>query len=205
MPTVQIQERETADGWQAMLGRYEMWLHRRVAKAMRAAGLRPVPEEVVETVQEVYCRLLQGGTARLAHLHRLQLKAVLAYLGRVVESTVFDQARVAGAAKRGGWRLLRMGGRRIRFRAERVPDPADNPERALLLSEGRQIFLRRVRAWRDLGPADRNARVVWMAVVEGWPSRDIGREMSLAPRTVDTLLHRIRRRFAEEGVELRRR
>lgn len=207
MSTVQIQkrqEREAAEGWQAMLGRYEAWLHRRVAKAMREVGLRPVPEEVVETVQEVYCRLLQGGTPRLRRLRRLQLKAVLTYLGRVVESAVYDQVRVAGAAKRGGWRLLRMGGRRTKFRVERVPDPSDNPERALLLSEGRELFLRRVQAWHDLGPADRNARVVWMAVVEGWPSRDIGRAMSLAPRTVDTLLHRIRRRFAEEGVVLRR-
>lgn len=205
MSTVQIQEREAADGWQAMLGRYEAWLHRRVARAMREAGLRPVPEEVVETVQEVYCRLLQGGPPRLRQLRRFHLKAALTYLGRVVESVIFDQVRVAGAAKRGGWRLLRMAGRRTKFRAERVPDPADNPERALLLSEGRRIFLSRVQSWSDLGPAERNARVVWMAVVEGWPSRDIGRAVSLAPRTVDTLLHRIRRRFAEEGVELRRR
>lgn len=200
---IQKTKTDAADGWQAMFGRYEAFLHRRVAKAMRAAGLRPVPEEVVEHVQEVYCRLLQGGTPRLRHLGRLQIKAVLAYLGRVAESTVFDQVRVAGAAKRGGWRLLRMG-RHTRFRAERVPDPADNPERALLLSERRQIFLRRIEAWDDLGPPERNARVVWMAVVEGWRSRDIAREVSLAPRTVDTLIHRIRRRFAEEGVELRR-
>lgn len=203
MPTVQIQEREAADGWQVILERHETWLHWRVAKAMRAAGLRPVPEEVVENVQEVYCRLLQGGASRMRKLHRLQINAVLTYLGRVVESTVFDQVRVAGAAKRGGWRRLRSG-RHTRFRLDRVPDPADNPERALLLSERRQLFLRRVQAWDDLGPADRNARVVWMAVVEGWKSRDIGRAVSLAPRTVDTLLHRIRRRFAEEGVELRR-
>lgn len=203
MPTVQIQERDVAEGWQAMLGRYEGWLHRRVAREMRAAGLRPVPEEVAENVQEVYCRLLQGGASRLRILRRLQIKAVLAYLGRVVESTIFDQVRVSGAAKRGGWRLLRMG-RRTRFRAERVPDPADNPERALLLSERRQIFLSRIQAWDDLGPPERNARVVWMAVVEGWKSQEIGRAVSLAPRTVDTLIHRIRRRFAEEGVELRR-
>ena len=203
MSTVQIQEREVAEGWQAMLGSYEAFLHRRVAKTMRAAGLRPVPEEVVEYVQEVYCRLLQGGAPRLRHLRRLQIKAVLAYLGRVVNSTVYDEVRMASAAKRGGGRLLRMG-RHTRFRAERVPDPADNPERALLLSERRQIFLSRIQAWDDLGPPERNARVVWMAVVEGWKSQEIGREVSLAPRTVDTLIHRIRRRFAEEGVELRR-
>jgi len=206
MPNVcaRIDEAELAEGWASMVRSYDRWLRRRVSLAMKEMGLRPVPEQVVEMVQEVYCRLLEGGPARLRHLHQLNLQATLAYLGRVVDSVVLDRLRSESAAKRGGCRLLPMG-RRVRMRAERIPDPAPSPDRALLQSERRRLFLRRCRSLGDLGLTERNTRIVWLALVEGWKSREIARAFALAPRTVDTLIHRMRRGLAEQGLKLHRR
>jgi DNA-directed RNA polymerase specialized sigma24 family protein len=195
---------EPAEGWASMVRSYDRWLRRRVSQAMKGVGLRPVPEQVVEMVQEVYCRLLEGGPPRLRRLHQLSLQAVLTYLGRVVDSVVTDRMRAESAAKRGGCRVLRMG-RRVRLRAERIPDPAPSPDRALLMSERRRHFLRRFRSVRDFGPSERNAQIVWLALVEGWKSRELARAFELAPRTVDTLIHRVRRSLAHQGLNLRRR
>jgi RNA polymerase sigma factor (sigma-70 family) len=207
MTTAQLPQEKDA-GWEGMIGRYDRWLYQRVSKALKDAGLRPRPEQVVETVQEVYCRLLQGGPHRLRQLRRLNPKGTRTYLGRIAQSAVYDQMRAAGAAKRGGYRLLRLG-RRVQVRAERVVDPEPGPERAAMLSEGRRLLLRRIRRLADFGgPEDlsaRNVRIVWLAVVEGWKSREIARMVELTPRTIDTLLHRIRRRLAQQGLELRRR
>jgi DNA-directed RNA polymerase specialized sigma24 family protein len=198
------EELEPAEGWASMVRSYDRWLRRRVSMAMRGVGLRPLPEQVGEMVQEVYCRLLEGGPPRLRRLYQLNLKGTLAYLGRVVDSVLTDHMRSESAAKRGGCRVLRMG-RRVRLRAERIPDPAPSPDRALLISERRRHILRRFRSVRDFGPSERNARIVWLALVEGWKSRELARAFELAPRTVDTLIHRVRRSLARQGLKLRRR
>jgi DNA-directed RNA polymerase specialized sigma24 family protein len=205
MPNVCIRrDEEPAEGWASMVRSYDRWLRRRVSMAMKEAGLRPVPEQVAEMVQEVYCRLLEGGPPRLRRLHQLNLKAVLAYLGRVVDSVMTDRMRSESAAKRGGCRILRMG-RQVRLRAERIPDPAPSPDRALLMSERRRHLLRRFGSVRDSGSSGRNARIAWLALVEGWKSREIASAFDLTPRTVDTLIHGVRRSLARQGLNLRRR
>jgi DNA-directed RNA polymerase specialized sigma24 family protein len=191
-------------GWEAYVVPFDNWLRKRVSRIMKRAGLRPEPEHVREMIQDIYCRLLEGGTPRLERLRTLRLRGTLNYLTRVAESTVFDQVRAAGTAKRGYGRRLRMS-RQVRIQLERIPDPAPSPDHALLLSEGRRLVLRRFRSVGGPGPADRNARLLWLALVEGWESRELGRVFALAPRSVDTLIHRLRRRFADEGLELRRR
>ena len=155
-------------------------------------------------VQDVYCRLLEGGPPRLEQLRKLPLRGTLSYLTRVAQSTVFDQVRSARTAKRGDLRRLRRG-----VHLERIADPALTPDQALLLSEGRRLLLRRFRDLGGPGDGTRNARLLWLALVEGWGSRELGRAFALAPRSVDTLVHRLRRRFAGrfagEGLKLRRR
>jgi DNA-directed RNA polymerase specialized sigma24 family protein len=191
-------------GWEAYVVPFDSWLRKRVSRIMKRAGLRPEPEHVGEMVQDIYCRLLEGGPPRLEQLRKLHLRGTLSYLTRVAQSTVFDQVRAARSAKRGSGSRLRMS-RQVCVRMERIPDPAPTPDHALLLSEGRRFVLRRFRSIGGPGSSERNARLLWLALVEGWGSRELGRAFALAPRSVDTLIHRLRRRFADEGLELRRR
>jgi DNA-directed RNA polymerase specialized sigma24 family protein len=197
-------------GWEAYVVPFDTWLRKRVSRIMKRAGLRPEPEHVGELVQDIYCRLLEGGPPRLEQLRKLELRGTLTYLTRVARSTVLDQARAARSAKRGDRRRLRMSGQ-VRVRMELIPDPAPRPDEVFLMSEGRRHVLRRFRDLGGFGAADhddrnaRNVRILWLALVEGWGSRELGRAFSLAPRTVDTLIHRLRRRFAGQGLELRSR
>lgn len=188
-------------GWEPYVVPFEEFLRKRVSRTMKRAGLRPEPEQVRDLIQDVYCRLLEGGPPRLEQLRKLPLRGTLSYLTRVAQSTVFDQVRTARTAKRGGLRRLRAG----RIRLEHIADPAPTPDQLLLLSEGRRLLLRRIRDIGGPGSGERNARLLWLALVEGWGSRELGRAFRLAPRSVDTLIHRLRRRLAGEGLELRRR
>jgi hypothetical protein len=91
---------------------------------------------------------------------------------------------------------------------ESIPDPSPTPDRVYLLTEGRRLALRRFRSLLGGGgPGSglRNARLLWFALVEGWGSRELGRAFALAPRSVDTLVCRLRRRFEDEGLKLARR
>ncbi len=196
-------------GWEAYVVPFDAWLCRRVGRILKKARLRPEPEQVREIVQDVYCRLLEGGPPRLEHLGRLSLGGVLTYLSRVAESTVFDQVRAARTAKRGGTggtggqaRRLRMC-RQTRVRVERLADPTPSPDLRLLQSERRVLAVRRLRSLT--GSTDRDLRILWLALVEGWPSHELGRAFALKPRSVDNVVLRLRRQIAGRTLELRRR
>ena len=191
-------EEEISDGWVAVFEAHESWLRRRVRDGMRRRGLRPRPDEVFERVQEVYCRLLQGGPRRLGRLRRIRPKSVLVYLGRVADSVIADEMRAAHAVKRGG------AGSGAHCRP--VQEHERNPEAVLLRSERRRLLARRLLDLADVrGLPRRDVRILWLAVMEGWRSRDLARAFELKPRTVDTLLHRVRRQLGPQGLELRRR
>ncbi|HET9229336.1 MAG TPA: sigma factor-like helix-turn-helix DNA-binding protein [Thermoanaerobaculia bacterium] len=184
------------DGWLAVFEENESWLRRRVRDGMRRRGLRARPDEVFERVQEVYCRLLQGGHRRLRRLRRIQPKSRLVYLGRVADSVITDEIRAALAVKRGGGAV----------RCQPFQEHERNPEAALLRSEHRRILVRRLLDLADgRGLPRRDLRMLWLAVVEGWRSRDLARAFELKPRTVDNLLHRVRRQLGPQGLEMRRR
>lgn len=188
-------------GWEPYVVPFEEFLRKRVSRTMKRAGLRPEPEQVRDMIQDVYCRLLEGGSPRLEQLRKLPLRGTLSYLTRVAQSAVFDQARAARSAKRSDLRRLRTG----RVRLERITDPAPTPDQVLLQAESRRLLLRRLRNLVGSERGVRNARLLWLALVEGWGSRELGRAFALAPRTVDTLVCRLRRRFEGEGLELARR
>jgi RNA polymerase sigma factor (sigma-70 family) len=193
-PQLRDQE-EPAEGWEEVVSAHDLWLRRRMRDTMRRVGLRPRPEEVGDNVQEVYCRLLEGGPRRLRLLCRSHRRGVLGYLGKVAESVVLDEVRAGRAVKR---RRIHSG--------LRIADPEGNPERVLLRSERRRLLLRHLVHLADLeGVSRRDLRLLWLAVVEGWRSRELALLFELTPRTVDTRLHGIRKRLAQAGLELRRR
>lgn len=188
--------------WDSVVGTHDVWLRRRVRDGMRRLGLRPRPEEIVESVQEVYCRLLQGGPCRLRRLRGIGRSGVLTYLGRVADSVLVDELRAARAAKRGGG----PSSHPARMCVQRFDLPDADPEGALLRSERRRMLVRHLLELAEQeGLSRRDVRILWLAVVEEWRSRDLARAFELKPRYVDTLLHRMRRRLRRPGLELRRR
>lgn len=187
------QEAQEAD-WETVVGTHDVWLRRRVRDGMRRLGLRPRPEEIVENVQEIYCRLLQGGPHRLRRLRGIGRGRVLTYLGRVADSVLLDEMRASQAAKRGGPRA-----HPARMCVQRFDSPDADPEVVLLRSERQRMLVRHL---LDLagteGLSRRDVRILWLAVVEEWRSRDLAHAFELKPRYVDTLLHRVRRQLRRQ-------
>ncbi|HEX5719684.1 MAG TPA: hypothetical protein VF179_26240 [Thermoanaerobaculia bacterium] len=184
--------KEEVDGWETVVGTHDLWLRKRVRNGMRRLGLRPRPDEIGESVQEVYCRLLQGGPRRLRRLRGIGHSGVLTYLGRVADSVLVDEIRAARAAKRRGGASSHLA----RMCVQRFDLPDADPEGALLESERRRMLVRHLLdlAERE-GLTRRDVRILWLAVVEEWRSRDLARAFELTPRYVDTLLHRVRRQL----------
>jgi len=187
-----IAETNEAEGWDTVVGTHDLWLRRRVREGMRRMGLRPRPDEVGESVQEIYCRLLQGGPRRLRRLSGIGRNGVLTYLGRVADSVLVDEIRAARAAKRRGGASSHLA----RMCVQRFDLPDADPEGALLESERRRTLIRHLLDLADReGLTRRDVRILWLAVVEDWRSRDLARAFELKPRYVDTLLHRVRRQL----------
>jgi DNA-directed RNA polymerase specialized sigma24 family protein len=192
--------------WEELVGRYGAILQGQVRRSLRNAGFPLEPEQVEERVQEVYYRLLMGGAGRLRRLRRWSQAQVVAYLSRISQRVVVDEVRAQAAAKRGGLRHSFVG--RLSEVAERTADPRGNPEEEAILAEGRRLLLERCRLfaesmiWRK--DRERCLRVLRLALLEGWSSREISRAEGgrLAASTVDSLVHRARRRLARGGLEV---
>ncbi len=177
------------------------------AKAWRALaqlGETPRADQVEEVLQEVYCRLLDRDA--LTACRAANEGQAVSYLFRVVDSVVFDQMRRGRAAKRGGgWATRSMPSAAERRLLRSKVDPGGTPEDRLLAAEQRRLLFAR---WRDIGnemQGERNLRILRLALIEGWSSREIARTHKLSPSSVDTVVHRLRRRLSEDGYALPRR
>ncbi len=184
--------------WEDLLRRYETWLRQRARHELAVAGLYDGPEAgaeaVREIVQEIYCRLL----ARQGRFRGGTPGEVLSYLARVTATVVADHARTLMAAKRGLQRRVELNPKLG------VTDPAPTPEERAILMQGKRLFLRRFREVAGRQGHGRNARIVWLALIEGWRSRDIARVVGgeLTPRTIDTMVNSFRRKLEAGGMEL---
>lgn len=170
---------------------------RRVASG--PAGVVDVEELHDEMVQECYCRLLEGGRRRLAGFRGLSEPEARAWLARMAERCTRDRLRGARASKRGG----RVRSARLRD-AVSIPDPSPSPERWAI---GRQEIRRFSRRCRRLGRSERDVRILHLVFLAGLTSREVAAATrgELSPSTVDTVVHRFRRRLAESGHEAPRR
>lgn len=195
-------ERAFQAAWEELVSRYGALLEGRVRRSLRAAGLAATDELVEERVQEVYYRLLLGGAGRLRLLRRWSERRVVTYLARVAQRVVLDEVRSRAAVKRGGgWGL---------WWDESViaVDPRGTPEEQALLSEQRRLVLkgcrRVVRSMMNSKDRGRALHILRLALLEGWSSPEIVRAVGggLSASTVDSLVHRARRRLAQGGLEL---
>ncbi|HXO18572.1 MAG TPA: sigma-70 family RNA polymerase sigma factor [Thermoanaerobaculia bacterium] len=193
--------------WEDLVRRYGSGLQARVRRVLRRSGRRPRIEQVEELVQEVYCRLFAAGGRRLRQCRAEGEGQVISYLGKIAERVVIDQLRTALAAKRGGGRLVPLDRGQELDLAERAVDPRGTPEDRLLAEERRQLVASLCRRLASEPAGRRDLRILRLALVEGWSSREISLavEGELAPAAVDSLVCRLRRRLAEDGIELPRR
>ena len=184
--------------WEELVRSHGERLEIRIRYVLRQAGIEPPPERVEEMVQEVYFRLLTRGAERLDGCRIRSERLPAAYLSRIADRVASDELRAWQAGKHGRVRLIPFGCREGLL-AERAADPDANPEDRVLRAEGRKLFLARCRAVaaRALGRENRrrNLRILHLAFIEGWTSREIARAEGgrLAPSTVDTVVSRARR------------
>ncbi len=178
---------------------YEPRLIAGVRRGLRRTGLWNPPVELEDLLQEVYCKLLDNGGRYLLRCRGGAEEAVSAYLGRVAETVAIDRVRAEIAAKRGRGRLVRLPPDRG---ALDTVDPGKGPEQLLLERECSSVFLRRCREVVGPRQVTRDLRVLYLACVEGWCSRDIARALGqgLTASSIDSLVHRARKRLAAKGI-----
>ena len=191
--------------WEDLVARVGSFLDHTVRRSLLTHGLSPRSGEVEELVQEVYFRLLGHGGRRLrafAGEHPAQARAFLRQVSRRV---VLDTLRHSQRRKRAGVEGL--------FGAVRLP-PAElgylrygNPESSLLARERVDHLFERCRRAAGRRNPDRNLRILKLALLEGRSSREISRHLGgrLAPSSIDSVIHRVRRELSRGGDEIRRR
>jgi hypothetical protein len=186
--------------WESLIREYRPLVRGQVRRSMRGAGVPPTQrEQVDEWEQEVYCRLLTGGSRRLRLLQRWSEGQRVSYLSRVAHGVVSDEMRTRAAVKRGGGLRVSLVGRLGEI-ADRAVD-ARTPEDEALLREGRRVVLSRCRSLLDprlrREDRDRSLRILRRALLDGWSYEEIRRAEGgrLAASTIHALVHRVRRRL----------
>jgi len=192
--------------WEDLVERYGHHVQGQVRWWLRSSGLRPEPDQVEDRVQDVYCRLLLGGAILLRQLRQWSEAQVINYLARTAQRVISDSRRAAQTVKRGAGFQIALAGRLAEL-ADCVADSRGTPEELAIRADSRRELLARCRllASAAMSPEDRqrNLRVLRWALLEGWSSHEIVRAEGgrLAVSTVDTLVHRAKRRLAP-GAEL---
>lgn len=183
----------------------------RLKAVLRRALVRrrhPATAELLDDlVQEVWCRVFERCRHRLAGFaagggpaHAL----TFSYLAQTARNVATDRVRAERAAKRGGGWLRHDEPGEDGDAVTSMPDPAPGPEQRLLARERRRGFRQRCRPYVSRGRAARDLAIVERALLDGWSSRQILHALDgqLSESSVDTLVHRVRRGLASEGVRV---
>lgn len=164
--------------------------------------------DVEDLVQDVYCRLVERCRRRGRRFRGASRGEVLTYLQRVCDSVVVDLLRSRRAIKRGGRiTLLSIDGAREGSLEEVLADPTASPETDLMVRERRRGLMSSCRTLHEGPHRERDLGIFELAVLEGWTSREIaeGCDFGLKAGSIDSLLHRQRRRLEARGVVVPRR
>lgn len=180
--------------WELFARQHRGELDRCVTSALRSVGWRPQRADVEDLVQEIYYRLLthRSPCHPLAGRPRAQQWR---YLQRMARSVVVDMLRNRGAAKRGGGA---SGPTPVCITVEEPLAPGLNLEEDLLCRERATELRRRVHELSQDDQGERNWRILELAAVEGLTCGEISQHFggALAPSSVHTVLHRLRRQLA---------
>ena len=196
-----------AQTWQEFQNRFDRPLAMGVRRTLLRFDARISEDEHQDLLLETYCRLLEGQGRRLKGCRGEVEGAISAYLGRVAESVVVDYLRGRNAAKRGGGVVVELPRDSGAELAERMRDPRRTPEERLLVRERRVRFLARCGKLVGKHSRERDLQVLYLAFFEGWTSREICHRVGhgMKPSTVDSLVHRLKKRFSALGIDVPRR
>lgn len=172
-----------------------------VVRALSRGGGRPDSECVGEMLQEVYCRLLENRRLVLRRFRGVSDAEAFAYLKRVAETSTVDRLRLEAAAKRGG---TLVGGGVEHLLDDAVADLGLSPEARVVRRDSWRRFWEECRRNVRSRHRARDLAILQLAMFEGWSSREIAVAMDgrLTVSSIDTILHRLRRRLAARGLEL---
>ncbi len=189
--------------WSDLVRQHHPRLVIAVRRALYRHGLEAGSDTPEDLAQEVWCRLLGrgDGTRRIRGTSEGEAAH---YLHRIVESVVADAARAARAQKRSVDRTLSL--EEVGEAVARVADRS-SPELRLLAVERRRLVLERCRFALGRRASPLALRVAELALLGGMSSGEIARRLDgrLRPGAIDTLICRLRRRLAAQGVDLPRR
>ncbi len=186
------------DEWREFVRRCERGIRRAVWRAFQRGGVELSEPDLEELVQDLYCRLLTVRGFR----GRTELE-LWAYLTRVAKNLAIDHHRATQAGKR---RTAQVSTTLRGAPYERFVSLDASPEDRCLEDERWRVFLRRCAA---ISPRRRRAivRALWMALQEGWSSREIAVRLNgrLSASQIDSLIWRFSRRLLAEGLQVPRR
>jgi len=186
--------------WAEFVRRFQPRLRAGVLRVLRRFDPAPGPDGVEDLVQDVYCRLLERGAGSFRGGTEGE---VLTYLQRVCESVVVDRLRGRATAKRGGrTRIVELGDKDGDL-AETVADGGSSPEARCLHRELRGVLLEGCRGLTEGPWRERNLAIFELAVLDGWTSREIaeGFDWGLKAGSIDSVIHRQRRKLKRRGIE----
>lgn len=202
-------EGDAESAWCRFVETYDRQIRGNIVQTLLRLDRRAYKDTVDELVQDVYCRLLDRNRRALRSCRAQTDSSFRGYLACLCTNLVVDHLRSRSAQKRGGWQtswVSRVDFQRdsVAERLESVADQAAGPEARLLMAESRRYFLRSCSSLLNSKSRQRDLEIVRLAFVEGWTSREISErfEGRLKPGSIDSLIHRQRRKLREQGVIL---
>lgn len=187
--------------WEAFDNLFRSRLAAGVTRALWRSGQEAHRDLVAELIQESYCRLLTRDRQVLRAFRGTTDGEACSYLIRVAESVTIDRLRSRSAAKRGADVLVydpALGECLTRS----APDPGLSPESRLVRRDLWRLFWERCGVLIGSRDKARDMAILDLAIFQGWSSREIAHAKGLSPSTIDTIIHRLRRRLARRGIYL---
>jgi len=192
-----------SESWKELLDRFGHKISAGVGRALARFGCRNPVEMAEDLRQDVFLRLLADDARILTRCRGRSDREIGAYLFRVAESVAVDHLRKLMALKRGGAPCEDEAPVLTGSASDAACD-RPGPERRLILEQERARFLALCRRLVGAGQARRDLQIVYLALFQDCSSREIARRSRglVTAGAVDSLIHRVRRGLAAQGLEL---
>jgi RNA polymerase sigma factor (sigma-70 family) len=187
--------------WQSFEQFFKPRLLAGVKRALWRSHQKVDPDLVDELLQETYCRFLARDRRVLKAFSGGCDGEACVYVMRVAESVTLDRLRRGAATKRGAEYCL-VRGRTAESLANLMLDPSVSPEARAVQRDLWRRFWKRCENLSGSRDSKRDLEILDLALFQGWTSREIAVAKGLRPSTVDTVIHRLRRRLGRHGLNL---